>query len=79
MCKICSDWKQKKIDNNTTFNKISKILNASQDQKKIDHLIELWETILNSEFPDIRNEEFDGEEINLNDYEAQLDKDNLFD
>lgn len=57
MCTICDAWNLKKIDSKKAFQEIDQALKNSKDQKMVQHLSKLSETIISIEVPDVAADE----------------------
>ena len=51
MCQLCVEWERQKLTSREAFSAINEMLETSQDEDYIQHLIDLSEKIIDSEVP----------------------------
>jgi hypothetical protein len=49
MCNICAEWEKGKLTSKEAFRNIGELINTSDDEKVIEHMISLSGKILDSE------------------------------
>lgn len=51
MCQICSDWEKGKLTSKEAFANIGEMLNTTDDNIEVNHLLDLSNRILDKDLP----------------------------